>query len=145
MFVQDLRQAARAMSKHPGYLATALLTMALGIGFSTATFSVVNAVLLRPLPYANPHELLTLRERRLPQFPEFSVSPVPYLAWREYSTLFQGIGAWQVQLRNLDTGSAEPERAAHHVRSNWRSAPRSVPAAAASSSSSSSNSWRRHW
>ena len=110
MFGQDLRQAARAMSKHPGYLATALLTLALGIGFSTATFSVVHAVLLRPLPYANPHELLMLRERRLPQFPEFSVSPGHYLAWREYSTAFQGIGAWQVQLRNLDTGSAEPER-----------------------------------
>ena len=110
MFVQDLRQAARAMAKHPGYLATALLTLALGIGFSTATFSVVNAVLLRPLPYANPHELLTLRERRLPQFPEFSVSPGHYLAWREHATVFQGIGAWQVQLRNLDTGSTEPDR-----------------------------------
>ena len=110
MISQDLRQAARAMLKHPGYLATALLTLALGIGFSTATFSVVNAVLLRPLPYRNPSELLTLRERRLPQFPEFSVSPGHYLAWREHTTLFQGVGAWQVQLRNLDTGSSEPER-----------------------------------
>ena len=49
---QDLRHAVRAFAKHPGYAVTAMLTLALGIGFTTATFSVINAVLLKPLPFA---------------------------------------------------------------------------------------------
>jgi putative ABC transport system permease protein len=108
--LQDLRQAVRVLLQHPGYLATALMTLALGIGFSTATFSVVNAVLLRPLPYANPEQLLILRERNLPNFPQFSVSPGHYLWWCEQATLFDGIAAWGSNLRNIDTGNGEPER-----------------------------------
>ncbi|HSC26905.1 MAG TPA: ABC transporter permease [Vicinamibacterales bacterium] len=106
---QDLRQALRVLAKHPGFLSTALVTLALGIGFSTATFSVVNAVLLRPLPFTNPSQLLILRERH-PRFPEFSVSPGHYLTWRAQATHFDGIAAWSVQLVNLDAGSGEPER-----------------------------------
>ena len=107
---QDLRHAVRALSKRPGYAVTAILTLALGIGFTTATFSVINAVLLKPLPFAAPDRLMLLRERRLPQFPEFSVAPGHYLAWRDQTTSFDGIAAWGTQLANLDTGGADPER-----------------------------------
>jgi putative ABC transport system permease protein len=108
--VQDLSHAIRSLRRAPGYLATALLTLGLGIGFSTATFSVINTVLLRPLPYPDPGRLLLLRERRLPQFPEFSVAPGHYLAWRDQSTVFEGMGSYGVQLANLDTGAGDPAR-----------------------------------
>jgi putative ABC transport system permease protein len=87
-----------------------MLTLALGIGFTTATFSVVNAVLLRPLPYQEPDRLVRLIERKLPQFPQFSVSPGHYLFWREYAHAFEGIGAWAAQSTNLDAGAGDPQR-----------------------------------
>jgi putative ABC transport system permease protein len=110
LIVQDLRHALRALLKHPGYLLTALLTLALGIGFSTATFSVINAVLLRPLPFADPDRLVQLRERNLPRFPQFSVSPGHYLFWREHNTTFAGIAALASQSLNLDLGNDDPQR-----------------------------------
>ena len=63
---QDLRQAVRTLVKQPGYFAAAALTLVLGIGFSTATFSVVNGVLLQPLPYSEPERLVQFIERALP-------------------------------------------------------------------------------
>lgn len=108
--LQDLRHAGRTLLRQPGYLATALLTLALGIGFSTAMFSVVNAVLLRPLPYADPDRLLQLRERNLPRFPEFSVSPGHYLAWKEQTTVFEGIAAWRSGSIALSHGTGTVDR-----------------------------------
>jgi predicted permease len=110
LVVQDLKHATRALLKHPGFLATALLTLALGIGFSTATFSVIDAVLLRPLPFAEPERLVRLTERLPPRFPSFSVSPGHYWFWRANATAFEGIGAWAAQSVNLDTGSGDPQR-----------------------------------
>ena len=110
ILIQDLRHAVRALRTRPGYLALALLTLALGIGFTTATFSVVNAVLLRPLPYSDPDRLLQLRERKMPQFPEFSVSPGHYLAWKEQATAFEGIAAWRSAAVSLVVSNAAPER-----------------------------------
>src|SRR5215207_954705 len=108
--LQDLHHATRALLKRPGYLATAMLTLALGIGFSTATFTVINAVLVRPLPYKEPEQLVRLVERLMPRFPQFSVSPGHYLFWRDHATAFEGIGAWAARSVNLDTGSDDPQR-----------------------------------
>jgi putative ABC transport system permease protein len=107
---QDLRHAVRASLAHPGYLATALMTLALGIGFSTATFTVANAVLLRPLPFREPDRLVRLIERNLPQFPRFSASPGHYLFWRDNAKAFDGIAGWAAQNVNLETGSDDPQR-----------------------------------
>ena len=106
----DLHCAVKTMIGQPGYFLTALLTLALGIGFSTAIFSVVNTVLLRPLPYRDAGRLLWLRERRLPQFPEFSVAPGHYLAWRDQATAFDGIASWGTNFVTLETGTGDPER-----------------------------------
>jgi putative ABC transport system permease protein len=107
---QNLRYAVRSLLGHPGYLATTLATLTLAIGFNTATFTVINAVLLRPLPYQDPGRLVRLRERRLPQFPEFSISPGNYLAWRDRTRSFTAIGAWGSSGAALDTGSGDVER-----------------------------------
>ena len=108
--IQDLQHAMRALLKHPGYFATALLTLALGIGFSTATFSVIYAVLLRPLPYKDPDRLVVFAETHPPRFPRFAVSPGHYLFWRDHATAFEGISAWAVQSVNLETATDDPQR-----------------------------------
>ncbi len=86
-FLPDLRYAVRMLLKAPGFTVIAILALALGIGANTAIFSVVNAVLLRPLPYPQPDKLIVLREKT-PTFPGGSVSYPNYLDWREAQRSF---------------------------------------------------------
>ncbi len=106
---QDLRYGARMLWKQPGFTLIAVITLALGIGGNTAIFSVVNTVLLRPLPYEDPDRLVVIQETRLPQFPQFSVAPGNFLDWQKQQTTFTQIEAYTGIPFNL-TGMAEPER-----------------------------------
>ena len=87
--MNDLKFAFRQLLKNPGFTAVAVLTLALGIGANTAIFSVINGVLLRPLPYPEPDRLVTLWERS-PQrgIEQERVSGPNYLDWRAQSTVF---------------------------------------------------------
>ena len=97
------------MIKSPGFAAVTILTLALGIGACTAIFSVVNAVLLRPLDYPDPARLVVIRETQLPDFPEFSVSPPNYLDWEKQTKSFENLAAYSGSRINL-TGDGEPQQ-----------------------------------
>ena len=105
----DLRYSLRQLVKNPGFAAVAILTLALGIGACTAIFSVVNGVLLRPLDYPQPDQIVTIRETQLPQFPEFSVSPPNYLDWAKQTKSYTWLAAYTGEQTNL-TGEGEPQR-----------------------------------
>jgi putative ABC transport system permease protein len=107
--VQDLRLALRSLVKRPGFTATSIVILALGIGANTAVFTVFNAVLLAPLPYERPQDVVVLQEQT-PQFPYVSVTRYNYEAWRERAKSFTGVGAFR-PLNVTVTGAGDPERA----------------------------------
>ena len=104
---QDLRFALRLMLKSPGFSAIAIITLALGIGANSAIFSVVNAVLLRPLPFNDPSRLVLVEERS--KYPTITVSYLNYLDWRDQSHSFESMQAMYTTNMTL-TGKDEPER-----------------------------------
>jgi putative ABC transport system permease protein len=108
--LQDLRYAFRTLGKNPGFAAVAVLALALGIGANTAIFSVVNAVLLRPLPFPDPDRLTMVYSFNPAKgFPRFPVSVPDFIDWRGQSRLFEGMAAVDGAPYNLSEG-AEPER-----------------------------------
>ena len=108
--MNDLRFAFRQLLKNPGFTAVAVLTLALGIGANSAIFSVVNAILLRPLPYKNPDRLVWVWENNLSKnIPINPASPANLMDWRNESRVFESLSAWDGQSFNL-TGEGEPER-----------------------------------
>jgi putative ABC transport system permease protein len=105
--IQDLRYGLRALRKNPVFTAIAALTLALGIGANTAIFSVVNGVLLRPLPFRDPSRLVLIAEKS--SFPVISTSRENYLDWRDQSHSFEAMEATRSSSITL-TGAGEPER-----------------------------------
>jgi predicted permease len=107
---QDVRYGARMLLKNPGFTAIAVLALALGIGANSAIFSVVNGLLLRPLPYKNPNQLVVIWENATHLgFPKNTPSPANFLDWQKQATVFDGMGAFAERTFNL-TGVGEPER-----------------------------------
>jgi putative ABC transport system permease protein len=108
--LRDLRYALRSLGRNPGFACVSVLALALGIGANSAIFTVVNSVLLQPLRFQKPEQLLLVRERNLKAgFPEFSLSPGNYLGYRDQNHSFSGIAAFGQLGFNL-AGGAEPER-----------------------------------
>jgi putative ABC transport system permease protein len=108
--LRDLRHGVRTLLKQPGFTAIAVLTLALGIGANTAIFSVVNAVLIRPLPYKNPDQLIAVYEKRPALGRERGfVSPPDFIDWRAQNTVFENIAAYTSWTANRTDGD-EPER-----------------------------------
>src|SRR5260370_6051267 len=107
---QDIRYAVRMMGKNWSVTSIVVMVLALGIGANAAIFSVVNAALLRPLPYADPDKLVRLSEDA-PNVPQMSISYPNFLDWREQNKVFSGIAGMQFRSLNL-TGTDEPERLA---------------------------------
>jgi putative ABC transport system permease protein len=104
----DLKFGIRTMARRPGFTLVALITIALGIGANTAIFSVVNTVLLRPLPYADPERLVVLWEKQ-DMIPQESPSLPDFLDWRERNQSFEQMAVARRDNANL-TGGGEPER-----------------------------------
>src|SRR4030095_4608392 len=91
---QDLRYGARMLWKNPGFTLIVLLTLSLGIGANTAIFSVVDAVMLRQLPFPNPDRLVRLNESNPERgWPTFSVSHPNFLDWRTRNQTFEALAA----------------------------------------------------
>jgi putative ABC transport system permease protein len=106
--VRDVRYAIRQLVRAPAFTTVALVTLALGIGATTAVFSVVDGVLLRPLPYPEPDGLVRVYEV-LPQLGLFSVAPANFFDWRAQNAVFDRLGAYTSASATLD-GPDGPER-----------------------------------
>ncbi len=107
---QDLRYAARSIGRAPGYALVVIIVAALGIGASTAAFTMANHVLLRPLPFRDPDRLVKFINVNTVQGPMWDdLSPANYRDWKQMATSFSGTGAWTNTSVNL-VGAGEPQR-----------------------------------
>src|SRR5215213_9545368 len=108
--LQDLRYGLRTLRKHPGFTIVAVIALALGIGANTAIFSVVNTVLLRPLPYKDPDRLVMVWEdASMFGYPRDTPAAGNFVDWRDQNQVFEGMAAIADESFNL-TGVGEPER-----------------------------------
>ena len=118
-FFQDIQYGLRQFRRNPGFTAVAVVTLALGIGANTAIFTVINAVVLRPLPYPNPGRIVWVTEI-MPQSGRETVLTPEYAAWAKAANLFDQLAAISVTRGVNLTGGAHPERIpAGHVTSSF--------------------------
>ena len=108
--MHDLKFALRQLLKNPGFTAVVVLTLALGVGANTAIFSVVDAVLLRPLAYADSEQLVWLGERG-PDWSGGSIAYPNFIDWRNQQSVFEEFGVFNGNNFTL-TGAGEPARLA---------------------------------
>jgi predicted permease len=106
--VQDIRYGLRMLAKNPGFTLIAVLTLALGIGANTAIFSVVNGVLLKPLPFSQPNQLIVLSETSK-NFDRMSISYPNFLDWQRRNSTFASLAAYRNDDFSL-TGAGDAER-----------------------------------
>ena len=118
--IKDIKYGVRGLIKRPGFTVIALITLALGIGANTAIFSVINAVLLRPLQFKDPEQLVILWEdATFAGFPRNTPAPANYVDWKNQSQSFSDMAACAEVSFNI-TGDGEPERVtAFTVTSNF--------------------------
>lgn len=103
--IKDIRYAVRSLGKRPGFAAIAVITLALGIGANTAIFSVVNAVLLRPLPFPDPDRLVMVWEdASFAGFPRNTPAPANYADWKDQNRVFENLAALDTRSFNLTGG-----------------------------------------
>jgi putative ABC transport system permease protein len=105
---KDLRYGIRSLARHPAFTAVVVITLALGIGANTAIFSVVNAVLLRPLPFDDPERIVWVWDT-LPQLPTAPTSLPEFLGWKEQNRSFEYLAAFQSGSMFIDAGDGPTE------------------------------------
>jgi predicted permease len=131
----DLKHVCRRLMRSPGFAFTVVITLAIGIGANTAVFSVLNSVLIRPLSYPEPQQLVSLRliapgATGLADFrDELRMSPSMYLTFAAHNRSFQSVGVWQASTANI-TGIAQPEEVNTALISDGILETLNVPAAA---------------
>ena len=106
--MQDLRLACRNLWRRPAFWVIAIVTLALGLGANVAVFTVSNAILLSPLPYTRPNDVVILTEQT-PQFPSVSVTIYNYEDWRDRAKSFSAMAAFRPSNRTV-LGVGHPER-----------------------------------
>src|SRR5262245_386403 len=107
---RDLRYALRGMRRRPGFTVAIVLTVALGIGANAEVFSIINGVLIKPLPYPNADELISIRHSAPGlQLNDIGIAPTMYYTYRDENRTLQDIGVWSTGDQSV-TGLGEPER-----------------------------------
>src|SRR5271165_1723033 len=110
VLVQDIRYGLRSLRKNPGPTLIAILALGLGIGANTAIFSIINAVLIRPLPYPDSsHLVVVLSDQPQKKIQQSTISPADFEDYRKQADVFHAIGAFRSKPAVL-TGNGQPER-----------------------------------
>src|SRR5207249_7672574 len=106
--IGEIRYAIRQLAKHPGFTLVSALTLALGIGANTAIFSIVNALLLKPLPYRDADRVMRLRGSEVGSAQPGNLSPMDFLDLRERTRRFERLAAYNNYAGATLTGVGEP-------------------------------------